>query len=110
LSKEREIREKVLKMSKSKILKGFYATAIQKQMNADLELVQKVLIDMVEEGILLKEFELICSNEHCLRSIDSKDALDKFKTSYDCEFCGEVMEELEPSHIKLRFLINKNHN
>ena len=108
MSSEQAIREHVMKLSKSKVLKGFYATAIQKQTKASLPLVEEVLSKMVEEGILLKEYEMICSNENCLRCIDHQDSIAKLKSSYDCKYCGEEIEEVETSYINLRFLINRN--
>lgn len=104
---EHEIREFVMKMTKGKV-KGFYATYVQKQMKADLQLVQKVLIELVDEGLLIKQYELICSNDHCLRTLDEQLSVHEFESSYDCKYCGEEIEEVDPALINLRFLINRN--
>lgn len=107
LPTEQEVKQHVIDMTKSKMLKGFYASIVQKQLKANPEMVQNVLIDMVKEGILLKEYELICSNDHCLRVIDQKEEFNQFHSEYDCEFCGEEMEEIEPSQIQIRFLVHR---
>lgn len=108
LSKQHEIREAVMKVTRSKILRGFYSTYIQKQVNVDLKEVEHVLDVMVKEGILQKEYEFICHNDHCLRVLDRQKSMEEFEETYECEYCGEEMEEISSFFIKVRYLNNRH--
>ena len=80
------VREEVLKMLKSKVLKGFRATLLSKKTGLSLKEVVKELDQLIEEGILSFEYEYICPN--CLRPVDYENLEDE----EDCTFCGEELD------------------
>jgi len=101
---EQQIREYVQTLLKMKAVKGFFGTHVQKQTNAPIEQVQKVLVQMVEEGLLTKQYELLCNKHNCMTVLDKQTSLERLSSFYDCELCGEETENVNPT-ILLRFLI-----
>ncbi|PLS19477.1 hypothetical protein CVD28_03410 [Bacillus sp. M6-12] len=100
------LREHVLKLANSSVIKSFYSTGVAKRLNVPLAEVEKELNIMVQEGIIQKKFELLCSNDNCLRVLDTKSDKSEFKNEYECSFCGE--EEIEADYIKETYTgINK---
>ncbi len=101
-----EIRSYVNKLMSSKAMKGFYSSLIPKHTTANINEVEKELNLMVEEGLLSKEYELICHNDNCLRVLDRQPNKESFKSYYDCSYCGEEIEEVDSNFINERFVRN----
>lgn len=102
--KVKEIRNLVEKMIKSKYVKGFYSTYIQKKLNIPLEEVEQVLEEMIEERLLGREYELLCRNDFCLHVLDRKRSVLEFNEAYECENCGEEIEGYEEGYLKVRYI------
>jgi hypothetical protein len=64
--------------------------------------VEQELNDMVKEGLIQKNYQLLCTNEHCLQVLDTKLNKSHFKEEYECDYCGE--EAIEPVYIKEIFV------
>lgn len=94
------IREHILKIAKSKVVKHFYPTLISKRLNVPLIDVENELNELIKEGLIEKRYILLCHNDHCLRTLDEQSNIADFKEEYDCTYCGEEMEEIESGYIQ----------
>jgi hypothetical protein len=94
------IREHVLKLANTKIVKGFYPTLIAKQTKQHMQDVEAVLSQMVQEGLIKRKYQLLCHNDHCLRELDLVDNPNELKSDYACDVCGEEIEEVDEAYIR----------
>lgn len=86
------------------MVKGFYPSFIVKRVKASAEEVMEELLSLTKEGILRKQFELICPS--CFRTVDTKDLIEQFEETYTC-LCGEEIEEVDESMCQIKFLLNR---
>jgi len=103
MSHVNEVRNAVKKILLSEVIKGFYSTYIQKQVACTLNEVEDVLYQLVEEEVLLVQYELICPE--CFRTLDEKLSKNEFLTHYDC-LCGHEMETFDEHDFRIRFIRN----
>lgn len=94
------IREHVLKLANSSVVKGFYSSGVSKRLNVPLIEVEEELRKMVEERLVQKKYQLLCHNGHCLRVLDTKKERNEFQQEYECQYCGEEMEEVNHGFIQ----------
>lgn len=94
------IRENILKLANSTVIKGFYSSGVSKRLKVSLEDVEIELQKMVEEGYIQKRHQLLCHNDNCLRVLDTKKDKSEFNKEYNCDFCGEEMEEIHDGYIQ----------
>jgi aspartate carbamoyltransferase regulatory subunit len=100
LQEKQKIREHVLQLANNRVIKGFYPTVVSKRLNVNLSLVEEVLDEMVEEGLVKRKYELLCHNDNCLSRLDVVEDRRDFKDEYVCKYCGEEMEEVSPVYIQ----------
>lgn len=96
-----DIREHVFKLANSSVVKSFYSTGIAKRLKMPISEVEKELNQMVEEGLIEKKYDLLCPNESCLRTLDTKQHKKDFKSEYTCDVCGE--EEITRHVLKEKY-------
>ena len=99
-----DVQEFVEKTIKGTLVKGFYSTYIQKNVEASLKEVEKELDQIVSEGILKKYYELCCNENFCTHQLDGQEDPSNFKEEYDCERCGEEIEDISSCVTKVRYM------
>ena len=93
------VRDNILVLSKSKVVKSFMATGISKRMKVPLEEVIEELDKLIDEGLVQKRYQLICLSDNCYRVLDTQDDKADFQSEYECKFCGEEHEEISDMYI-----------
>lgn len=96
MDKKQEIRSYVTKLMSSSRVKGFYSSIVPKHTTANIEEVEQELEKMINEGVFVKEYELICDS--CMRNLDRSFEKDSFD-DVECDFCGE-----EGNYINVRYV------
>jgi hypothetical protein len=106
------IREKALQLANSRIIKHFTTSYIARKVSVDQEVVEEVLSGMVKEGSLKRIYQLLCSNDYCLRTIAEAEQKEELPLEYCCNVCGqeEEAESVEDLYIRHVYMAPKKLN